>query len=178
MAYEGDFLNHCPAKPFDFRDTSAVVVSGSGPNFCGHMLLNVGGYAGKYFHAAGGVYHRPLMMDAFGYARYLKENNKKELNRQRIHIPKPLAAQAKLEEIMIKKRAWLVLPNNCADFVEDIIRAGGSNKGLYLNCPTLEPMQAPITDQVKSKTEQVKSQLLQMDIAGKGVVKLFPGGMR
>jgi hypothetical protein len=171
MAYEGEFLNHCPAVPFEFRDTSAVVVSGSGPNFCGHMLLNVGGYAGKYFHAAGGVYHRPLMMDAAGYARYLKENNKKELNRRRISIPKPRAAQAKLEELMIKKRVWLVLPNNCANFVEEVIQAGGSKMGLYLNCPTMESMQPPVLDQLKSK-------LVEMDIAGKGALKIFPGGIR
>lgn len=171
MAYEGDFLNYCPAVPFDFSNTYAVVVSGSGPNFCGHMLLNVGGYGGRYFHAAGGVYHRPLMMDSLGYTRYLKENKKKEFNRQKLHIPKPFAAQAKLEEIMLKKRLWLVLPNNCVNFVEEIIRAGGNKQGLYTNCPTIGPMEPSVTEQIKSK-------LVEMDIAGKGVVKLFPGGIR
>jgi hypothetical protein len=31
--------------------------------------------------------------------------------------------------------SWWVLPYNCASFVEDVVRAGGSKAGLYFNCP-------------------------------------------
>lgn len=53
-------------------------------------------------------------------------------------IPDPDAAHKKLEELLAKQWTWFVLPNNCASFVEDVVKAGGSNAGLYFNCPTRE----------------------------------------
>src|SRR6516162_4363215 len=63
MVYEGQPMNVCNAELFNFGDTYAVVVSGGGANahgteklnkfICGHLLLNVGGQGGRYFHVAG-----------------------------------------------------------------------------------------------------------------------------
>ncbi len=137
MAYEGETLDICPQVPYDFSETYAVVVSGWGPNFCGHQLLNLQGADGVYLHVA--EWHgRPRIMDRPGYDRYLEENKKRELNRFRVNITNPQAAMMKLEELLSKKWLWGVLPHNCASFVEEIVRAGGSSAGLFFNCPALE----------------------------------------
>lgn len=136
--YEGDELNVCMRKAFDFRLTTAVVVSGDTGNFCGHMLLKVGGAEGYYFHTAGGVHSRPKMMSELGYRRYLRETRKRELYRRMVDIKNPEAAQRKVDELMSKPWLWLMLPSNCANFVETIVQAGGSSAGLYLNCPAWE----------------------------------------
>lgn len=44
----------------------------------------------------------------------------------------------KLEELLAAKWTWGVLPHNCASFVEEVVQAGGSDAGLYSNCPALE----------------------------------------
>ncbi len=137
MTYEGVPLNQCPATPFNFSNTYAVVVSGAGPNFCGHLILNVGGMGGKYFHVAG-VRTFPMQMTEDGYRRYLKENGKKELKRFKVTITNPQAAMLKLEQLTSAKWTWGVLPHNCASFVEEVVKAGGSPAGLYTNCPALE----------------------------------------
>ena len=49
-----------------------VVVSGSGPNVCGHTLLNVGQF---YLHIDG-LYQYPWHFNNAGYRRYLNENEK------------------------------------------------------------------------------------------------------
>lgn len=133
--YHGEIMLQCLLKPFDFQHTSVVVVSGDGINFCGHALLNTGG--GWYFHVAG-VYDVPKFMRADGYKRYLKESGKHEICRSIIKIPNPAGAHRKLEELLTTQWLWAVLPHNCASFVEDIVRAGGSKAGLYSNCPSLE----------------------------------------
>jgi hypothetical protein len=140
MAYEGDLMIECPATPYDFAHTSAVVVSGDGPNFCGHMLLNVGGKIGVYVHVAG-IRAQPRKMNEDGYRRYLKETGKRELKRFGVTLPKPGAAMLKLEQLLSETWTWGVLPHNCAAFVEDIVSAGGSPAGLYSNCPALERFQ-------------------------------------
>ena len=130
-------MNFCPAKAYDFANTYAVVVTGTAPNPCGHLILNLGGSVGNYFHVAG-IITKPRMMTQNGYERYLLENKKKELKRFRISISNPDKAMKKLEELMSKNWIWGVLPHNCASFVEDIVHAGGSAAGLYSNCPALE----------------------------------------
>ena len=72
MAYEGEIM-HSPPPPhmFDFTRTSAVIVSGDGPNKWGHMLLNTGGVGGMYFQIAG-VIAQPRYMNEAGYKRYLQ----------------------------------------------------------------------------------------------------------
>ncbi|HEY5744829.1 MAG TPA: hypothetical protein VIU12_02025 [Chryseolinea sp.] len=138
--YEGDPLLFCPSKMFGFEETYAVVVSGSGPNFCGHLILSTGGKGGDYFHVAG-VHTVPRMMSQKGYDRYLRENGKKELRRFKVTISNSVAAMLKVEELLAAKWTWGVLPHNCASFVEEVVQAGGSTAGLYSNCPALERFQ-------------------------------------
>jgi hypothetical protein len=137
MAYVGDLLNYCPAKEYDFKNTYAVVVSGDKLNPCGHLVLNLGGSVGNYFHVAG-IITKPRMMTQAGYERYMRENKKSELKRFKINILQSDKAMLKLEELLSRSWNWGVLPHNCASFVEEIVRAGGSAAGLYSNCPALE----------------------------------------
>ena len=135
MAYEGELLLYCPVTKFDFTQTYAVEVSGGpGNQTCGHLILNLGGVCGKYFHIAG-LYHEPLMMDETGYQRYLKENGKKEIKRVRINITNPEAATLKLYELTSKKWVWGWLVHNCVGFVANVVHAGGNSDGFYWNCP-------------------------------------------
>jgi hypothetical protein len=142
MGYEGEVLTYSPAH-LDWSIVYAVVVSGTFPNPCGHALLFVpSAYAisssdGSYFQVAG-TYHLPRIMSTEGYARYLKENKKREITRYQVALPDPDAAVNRLIEVMQKQWRWMVLPNNCAAFVEDICTAGGSSAGLYSNCPRAE----------------------------------------
>lgn len=136
--YEGDELNTCLARAFDFNVVEAVVVSGDRWNPCGHMVLMVGRPNSYYFHTAGGFHGRPKYMRELGFKRYLRETKKRILSRQPVAITDPMAAQAKLDELMAKPWTWMVLPNNCANFVEEVVQAGGSKAGLWLNCPTKE----------------------------------------
>lgn len=135
--YLGDRMYSCPAIPFNFSATYAVVVSGDGPNFCGHLLLNVGGRTGTYLHVAG-IHDFPRQMDENGYQRYLKDAGKTELRRSLVSISNAQAAMLKLEQLLNAKWTWGLLPHNCASFVEEIVRAGGNSAGLYSNCPALE----------------------------------------
>lgn len=136
--YIGDVMFKCFLRPSDFKHTCAVIVSGDGINFCGHALLHIGG-TGWYFHVAG-FNEVPRFMSEDGYKRYLKEGNKHEIRRKLVPIPNPLGAHRRLEEILSKIWQWLLIPNNCASFVEEIVQTGGSNAGLYFNCPTAEPI--------------------------------------
>lgn len=136
-AYSGDIMDQCLIKPFDFKNAYAVVVSGASWNPCGHMLLNTGGRGGWYFHVAERK-GNPRFMRESTFFRYLQEHSKKEIRRRRLTIPNPDAAHKKLEELLAKQWTWFVLPNNCASFVEDVVKAGGGSAGLYFNCPTQE----------------------------------------
>lgn len=133
--YIGEVMLQCHAQMFDFRHTNAIVVSGASLNPCGHMLLSTGG--GWYFHVAVRK-GPPRYMREPGYARYLKDHGKRQLRRTPVRVPEPEAAHRKLEELLGKPWSWWVLPNNCASFVEDVVRAGGSKAGLYFNCPVAE----------------------------------------
>jgi hypothetical protein len=132
--YEGEIMHQCMLKPFDFKSTCVVIVSGDGPNFCGHMILHAGSF---YFHVAG-TNDPPRYMFADGFTRYLKETGKTEIRRTFVKIPNPTGAHRKLEELLATKWRWLLLPHNCASFCEDVVAAGGSKAGLYSNCPALE----------------------------------------
>lgn len=133
MACLGEHLTQCRAVPFDWANTSLVIVSGSGPNPCGHAIANAGNY---YFHVDG-VRGYPWYLSHSGYHRNLRENSKKELRRQCVQLTDPAGAQAKLDELMANKWTWMVLPNNCASFVEEIFAAGGSKFRSLSNCPKL-----------------------------------------
>lgn len=121
----------CRSAPFDWSLTYVVVVSGSGPNVCGHALLNVGV---DYFHI-GAFYGKPLHLTSSGYRRYLDHYQKTELQRQRVFMRDPEGAQAELERLSRSPWLWLVLPNNCVSFVEKILRAGKAPVLNIWNCP-------------------------------------------
>lgn len=138
MAYEGEHLFQCNRYPYPWHLAHVVVVTGVKWNPCGHAILNAGGNGGHYFHIAGDGYARPYYMNQTGYERYLSENKKREVRRRYVPLFKPNRAQAKLDELAAKPWLWGVFPHNCAAFVEEILQAGGSNVGVYSNCPTLE----------------------------------------
>lgn len=133
--YLGEIMHQCPVKPFDFNKTRAVIVSGSGPNICGHTLLALGDW---YFHIDG-PNNRPWFMREEGYMRYRRENNKREIRRWIVQIPDPIGAHAKLVELLAQNWRWLGLYHNCVSFVEEVVEAGGSKAGMYFNCPAAEP---------------------------------------
>lgn len=131
--FQGYFGNTFTAfQSLSFTAVEAVVVSGTGPNFCGHMLLRVDDY---YFHISG-VYAYPMFMPAEEYERYLTENSKNEIARVKRVLINKIAARNKLKSILKEKWLWLVVPNNCTDFVEEVIGAGENDFGLISNCPT------------------------------------------
>ncbi len=134
MGYSGEIVRSCGVIDMDMNNAFAIVVSGDGPNVCGHMILNTGGRGGNYFHVAGFRDH-PRYMSQAGYDRYLSENGKTELGRYRVRLPAPQAAAIRLEELLSEKWTWLVVPNNCVDFVEVVLQAGGADFGLISNCP-------------------------------------------
>lgn len=148
MGYDGDVLKSLP-KGLNFNLIYAVVVSGDALNPCGHALLYVPfqnslSASGGYYFQIAGVYKYPHAMDPGGYKKYLKSNEKKELKRYGVSLSKPASARAKLKKLIDKRWAWAVLPNNCAAFVEDIARAGGSSAGLWSNCPSKEDFDKPL----------------------------------
>lgn len=138
--YSGDPAWSLPSlnlKALDFSKIYAIEVTGSFPNPCGHMLLNIGGPGGWYFHVSKRK-ALPDVMGEVGYRRYLTDNKKTEKNRYEIPLSNPAGAQLELEQQLKEKWRWFVLPHNCVSFVETIAHAGGSNSGLYSNCPKLE----------------------------------------
>ncbi len=146
MPYEGEILDNCPLF-IDFNHVHVVVVSGASWNPCGHMLICTGTNRGNslYFHVAGqgvyelyGIYTYPKFMYEDGYKQYLRENGKHELTRTNVKVINPHKAHQELINLMGQKWFWMVLPHNCAAFVEKIIEAGGGNLSVMLNCPDQE----------------------------------------
>jgi hypothetical protein len=142
MSYEGEILDSCGILDLDFSRVHVIAVSGSGPNFCGHLLLHVDSHGGYYFHVATGdqalgLRGYPRYMNEQGYKRYLKENGKTELKRLPLTLPNPTGALLHMEELLSKRWTWGVLPNNCVAFVEEIIAAGGGAWASASNCPTV-----------------------------------------
>jgi hypothetical protein len=136
--YEGAQMIVCPLEESDFQHVCAVVVSGDGVNACGHTLLHIGGSWSWYVHIAG-FYKVPKFMHESGYKRYLKENGKREIRRWIVKLPNPQEAHKKLHELIEKPWLWGIVAHNCASFVEEVVQAGGSKAGVYLNCPVAEP---------------------------------------
>lgn len=112
------------------------------------MILCVGtsSESATYFHVAGqglneayGVYAYPkFMIGDVNFDRYLIENGKKEIRRLDAKITNPSGAYQKLMLFMAEKWFWKVLPSNCATFAREIIRAGGGDLTVLLNCPDQE----------------------------------------
>ena len=135
--YDGEILDRCGLIKLDLRQGFAVVVSGAPWYPCGHVILNVGGRNGYYCHVAERKGY-PRYMNRGGFSRYLEANGKRELRRTFVPVPNPEGALLKLEQLLAQSWTWWLAPHNCATFVEEILRAGGSSAGLYSNCPILE----------------------------------------
>jgi len=136
MAYEGEILTTCGTLEIDCSRIAIVAVSGSGPNFCGHLILHTRSTIPLYFHVAE-VYGVPRYMTEQGFQRYLRENGKTEIRRRYLALPNPQGANLYLENLLANAWTWLVLPNNCVAFVEEVIHAGGGTWSSYSNCPTI-----------------------------------------
>jgi hypothetical protein len=141
MAYEGEVLTMSDPDVLTFTGASVVIVSGDGPNVCGHALLYTYGGTDPHYFQIASFYDYPHYMDEAGYQRYLKETGKTELTRIPGNITNPQGSQDMLELLMSKKWVWGVLPHNCIDFVERVLIAGGSDFRTRTNCPTLSKVQ-------------------------------------
>lgn len=137
MSYDGEVMNAGGALDIDLSRARVVAVSGDGPNVCGHMLLYAPGRGGGYYFHVAVLHGYPKYMSAAGYRRYLRESGKRELRRVPVPIPDPDAARRKLEELMSQTWTWLVVPNNCVAFVEEVIPAGGGTWASASNCPAV-----------------------------------------
>jgi hypothetical protein len=160
MGYQGDLATALP-DGLTFSNIYAVVVSGDFPNPCGHALLFVpqGTRDGGYYFQVAEFRGRPRMMSSTGYARYLRENGKTEITRYGVQLRNPQGAADKLTELLGKTWQWGVLPNNCAAFVEDVARGGGSSAGLWSNCPRLESFDKPFYERAADRAGQVVGEL-------------------
>ena len=161
MGYHGDVLDACGLFNIDCSTIAVVAVSGDGPNVCGHLLLYTGPEgAGHYFHVA--EFHgHPRYMSEAGYHRYLRESGKTEIRRRYLTLPRPNGARLYLENLMSQSWTWLVLPNNCVAFVEEVIRAGGGDWSSYSNCPDLATQEA-VSTRVERFMGQLESEIYRM----------------
>jgi len=132
MAYEGELLQQCTGRVYDFTRTYAVLVTGDQliphlaitQNRWGHMVLNTGGPGGYYFQTAG-FYTFPRVMNEIQFQRYLEEHGKYIIAVTRIPVPHPEKAQFRLEQLLAGRWFWRVIRHNCESLVEEIVMAGG-----------------------------------------------------
>lgn len=161
MPYDGEFLNQSGVLDIDPTQVAVVAVSGSGPNFCGHLLIATGTPGESlYFHVAL-VRGYPKYMTEAGYSRYLRENAKTELRRRSLSLPNPNGALLYLEGLMANTWTWGVLPNNCVAFVEEVIKAGGGTWSSASNCPSVAT-QDSIPTMAARFMSQLESEIYQL----------------
>ena len=138
-----DMRRFAAAREQAFKDKNTklfnvVVVSGAKLNPAGHMILNVGGEGGWYFHVDK-VYDYPESYYTEGeYQSYMAAEGKYEISRTPVDVPNPAGAMDKLYELQGQKWLWGIVPHNCVNFAETVVQAGGSTAGLYTNLPKFE----------------------------------------
>lgn len=145
MAFDGAPITSLSSLRLTHASCELLIVSGSGPNLAGHMLMELPAEpAGtvSIFHI-GAVYDFPYWMKSADFGRYLRENKKKELGRKSITLTKPADARAWLATAITKKWPWGGIVNNCVSFCEDYIAAGGSKWSMRTNMPSLFNTQRP-----------------------------------
>lgn len=148
------FLGYPNKRPqlesLDFSQVSVVFVDNVGDfNPCGHVLLYVGGGFGHYFHKPGlsvgfdgkldlkgeGPLKQSVhYFDGTEFSKYLSTDGKKETYRIKINLSNPDKAKAELENYLSSPTWYLLLPQNCVTFVENILIAGGHSGNLN-QCP-------------------------------------------
>jgi hypothetical protein len=134
MAYIGDVKIAGGGIPLDLSRVAVVEVTGDGVNVCGHALLFI--HSGYYFHVAG-LRDYPRYMNDSGYRRYLAGHGKREVARRSMSLPRPYDAASHLDLLMASRWTWLLVPNNCVAFVEEVIAAGGGSWSSVSNCPAV-----------------------------------------
>lgn len=161
MSYSGEQMNACGAFDIDCSKITVVAVSGDGPNVCGHLLIRTGGKDGpRYFHVDE-LHNYPKYMTEAGYHHYLTEAGKTELKRIGMSLPDPQGALLYLESLMANKWTWLVLPNNCVAFVEEVIKAGGGEWASYSNCPSVATAE-PIPSRIRRLLRQLEGSIYRL----------------
>lgn len=167
MTYVGSSTQRPDFTALDFGRAYAVVVRTQkvgveNPNICGHVLLYIGGGMGHYFHLPGigvpdggnrqsSLYQHPHYFPASEYEKYLTLDEKVEIGRYRMGIPRQEEARKQLEVACTEKRVYLLLPQNCVTFVEEILRAGGNYYNLN-QCPTLAAAGIELSVRINGKT--------------------------
>lgn len=171
MAYDGEVMVAGGRIPLDLSRVAVVEVTGDGPNVCGHVLLYI--HSGYYFHVPGfpAVRGHPRYMSERGYRRYLAEHGKSEVRRRSMALPRPYDAATHLEHSMARRWTWLVLPNNCVAFVEEVIAAGGGTWSSASNCPTigLDPSLSEQWQDLERRYEQLERDIIRSFIEQQGI---------
>ncbi len=161
MAYTGEILDACGLIGIDCTQIAVVAVSGDGPNLCGHLLLHTGPARGGYYFHVAEFRGRPRYLSESGYQRYLREAGKTELRRRYLSLPNPQGAFLYLEGLMANTWTWLVVPNNCVAFVEEVIQAGGGTWGSYSNCPDLAT-QDTLSERIERFLGQMENEIYRL----------------
>lgn len=145
MAFEGAPIKTLSGLQLTHTSCELLIVSGSGPNLAGHMLMELPARPGgtqSVFHI-GGVLDYPYWMAASDFHRYLKDNGKREIGRKSISLIKPMDAERYLDKAIAKKWPWGMVVNNCVSFCEEYIQAGGSTWSMRTNLPALYDSKRP-----------------------------------
>ena len=161
MGYNGEILDQCGLIDIDCSRIAVVAVSGDGPNVCGHLLLHTGPSRGGYYFHVAEFHGYPRYMGESGYRKYLREAGKTELRHRYLSLPNPQGALLYLEGLMANTWTWLVLPNNCVAFVEEVIKSGGGTWSSYSNCPDIAT-QDTIPQRVERFLGQLESEIYRL----------------
>jgi hypothetical protein len=100
------------------------------------MRLQIGESSNAvYVHVASLHDHPKFFKSQADFDRYLRETGNKVLSNDSVKLSDPDAAYREFAKLTADKWWWKVLPDNCATFAVAIIRAGGGNFDVRLNCP-------------------------------------------
>lgn len=138
MSINGHVLKGCDISLFKSWEFEIIVVTGSKINFCGHILLKIGGPFGYYVHVPGpqlGRVEPPHYLSEAEYKNYLVGYRKKELLRKAIHVPYPMGALRRMEQLLSENWNYLLVTSNCVTFVEEILKHGRFFLSIRANCP-------------------------------------------
>lgn len=139
----------------DLSKTALVVVTGTPPNSCGHVLLFVGGGFGNYFHFNGpSFFDYPKYMTEEEYRAFLHSEGKEELLRRQANLPYPQKAAAKLLELLNGKWLTFLVSHNCASFAGEVLQAGGNRHLIPDHCPAMDLASEKFWDRIFSPIRQ------------------------
>jgi len=133
-------------------NANMVVVSGSGPNACGHAMLSIGEPGDRHYFHTDALRDKPFYMDEAGYQTYLQQEGKTQLHEEPIPIKNPQATHQALNDSLTQKHLWTGLPTNCVTYIEGVVRQGGQTDYDPYNCPKLNiprPPAPPLEDALK-----------------------------